>query len=114
MKIPKIKSHTFFKKKYRIMFGSIKENTSQKDLEQTVRTCGLDSPDDILALTDDRGTKNQTILISDTIEDDQELLRVLLDEGLHACDDRLDNSIVDKYATDLSRFLWRCGYRRIS
>lgn len=114
MKIPKIKSHTFFKKKYKIVFGSIRGNTSEKDLEQTVRLCGLDSADDILALTDDRGTKNQTILVSDTIEDDKVLLRVLLDEGLHACDERLDNAIVDQYATDLSRFLWRCGYRRVS
>lgn len=114
MNIPKIKSHTFVNKRYRVKFCNIKKNVAKKELADIATTFGISSPDDILALTDNRGTKNQTIMVSDQIEDDQTLLRVLLDEGLHACDDRLDNDIVDKYATDLSRFLWRCGYRRYS
>lgn len=114
MNVPDIKNHTFCGMRYKIVFGDIKENTTPEQLEETVRLCGLDSADDILALTDNRGTKNQTILVSDKINDSEELLRVLLDEGLHACDDRLDNSVVAQYATDLSRFLWRCGYRRCS
>lgn len=112
MKIPKIKSHTFYGKKYKIKFG-FKNNTNKKEMQACADACGI-KPEEILAMTDDRGTKNQTILISDTIEDDKTLLRVLLDEGLHACDERTDNDVVHEYATSLSNFLWRCGYRRVT
>lgn len=113
MKIPKIKSHTFFGKKYKVKFGALKDNATPEELKACAQKCGLKT-NEIMAMTDNRGTKGQTILISDTIENDKDLLRVLLDEGLHACDDRLDNDIVDKYATDLASFLWRCGYRKSS
>lgn len=113
MDIPKIKRHTFYGKTYRIKFGPILDNSSPEDIERCKSRYGL-NPEDILALTDNRGNKNQTILVSDNIEDDKVLLRVLLDEGLHACDDRIDNDVVDGYATSLSNFLWRCGYRRSS
>lgn len=112
MKIPKIKSHTFYGRKYQVVFGAIKDHTTPEELEEIAKTYGIPAPEDILALTDQRGSKDQTMLISDEIDDDKTFLRVLLDEGLHACDERIDNDIVDKYATDLSRFLWRCGYRR--
>ncbi len=71
------------------------------------------SAGNILAATDDRSSEKKAIIISSDIENDKTLLRVLLDEGLHACDERLDNDVVDAYATDLSNFLYRCGYRRI-
>lgn len=109
--IPKIKTHTFYKKKYKVKFGPIKQHATAACLKETAERCGI-APEDIIALTDDRGTKGQTILISDEIDSDKELLRVLLDEGLHACDERIDNGIVDIYARDLANFLWRCGYRR--
>ena len=114
MKIPKIKRHKFFGKPYKIKFGSIKENTPEAELKAIAERCGIADPDDILALTDSRQARHRTILISHEINDDKTLLRVLLDESLHACDERIDNDIVDIYATDIADFLWRCGYRRIN
>jgi hypothetical protein len=114
MNIPKIKSHTFYRKKFKIKFGSVTRGISKKDLDNLKVKNNLTEDDDILALTDSRNTENKTIIISDAIEDDKTLLRVLLDEGIHACDDRLDNDVVHEYATSLSNFLWRCGYRRMA
>lgn len=114
MNLPQIKRHTFFGNRYLVKFGSLKQNTTEEELNSSAKKYGINSPDDILALTDDHDIKGKTILVSDAIEDDKELMRVLLDEGLHACDNRLDNDVVDVYARDLASFLWRCGYRRIS
>ncbi len=112
MVIPKIKTHTFFGKKYKIKFGKIKKLINKTDMKAMVKANNI-SASNIVAGTDDRSTKGKALIVSDNIESDKELLRVLVDEGLHACDERLDNDVVDAYATDISSFLWRCGYRRI-
>ena len=101
-------------KKFKIKFGPIKKHATKKEIKECKEKCGITNTDDILALTDDRVTKNKSILISTGIDDDKELLRVLLDEAIHACDDRIDNDIVDVYARDIANFLWRCGYRKSS
>jgi hypothetical protein len=111
MKLPKVTNHVFNDEEYAVVFGDIKENTSAEDLAATQKNCNIENADDILALTDDRGTENQTILISDKIKSSKELLRVLLDESLHACSSELDNDTVHIYATDISNFLWKCGFR---
>ena len=43
---------------------------------------------------------------------DQRMLKVLIDEALHACVWDLDNEAVDERSTEIAEFLWRCGYRR--
>lgn len=114
MDIPEIKTHVFYGKRYKLVFGGIKENTSEEELKSVSERCEIPDINDIQALTDNRGTKNARMLIDlSSVADDRDLLRVLLDEGLHACDERIDNSVVDLYAKDLSSFLWRFGYRRI-
>lgn len=114
MEIPKIKTHTFYGKKFKVKFGKIEKLVSKAELKRIKEKYEIPEDELPLALTDDRGTVGREILISDTIHDDKTLLRVLIDEALHACDERLDNDIVDAYATSISNFLWRCGYRRKS
>lgn len=111
MNLPKVKKHTFNGEEYAVVFGDIKENTTDAELEEAQKICNIADANDILALTDDRGTENQTILISDKIRSSKELLRVMIDESLHACDSNLDNDTVDIYATDIANFLWKCGFR---
>lgn len=111
MKLPKVKNHTFNGEEYAVVFGDIKENTTAEELAEAQKICNIPNADDILALTDDRGTEDQTILISDKIKSSKELMRVIIDESLHACDSNLDNDTVDIYATDIANFLWKCGFR---
>ena len=40
------------------------------------------------------------------------LLKVLIDEGIHAGCFHLDNDIVDNISTSIARLLLQCGYRR--
>ena len=111
MKKIDVKSHTFYGKRYRIKFIDLSKDVDRADLEYCAKRYNIDDPNNIIAMTDTRTSKDKSILISSAIKSEKELLRVLLDEGLHACDDRLDNDVVDVYARDLSSFLWRCGYR---
>lgn len=71
--------------------------------------------DEIVGLTDGNQDKNKAIVIDDTIEAEnpKDLLRVLLDEGIHACNFTIANDEVAKMADSLSSFLHRCGYRRV-
>ena len=54
--------------------------------------------------------KNCTIEVWPEL-DGLNLLRVLIDEGIHACHWDLDNEAVDQTSTCIANFLWRCGYR---
>lgn len=53
---------------------------------------------------------NKTIEI-DPRQEEKEILRVAIDEGLHACHWDIDNDSVDETSTCLSDFLWRIGFR---
>jgi hypothetical protein len=106
-----IKSHTFYKKKYAIFYGKIAEILSKKDLKLTVAETGLPISK-LGAFTSSPDCKHKAIVIDDSMSD-KDLLRVLIDESLHACDWTIDNDIVDHFASDIANFLWRCGYRRI-
>lgn len=111
MNLPKVTKHTFNGEEYAVVFANVIENTSAKDLKEAQELCNIEDASMILALTDERGTPGQTILISDTIKNSKELLRVLIDESIHACNSEIDNDTVDIYATDISNFLWECGFR---
>ena len=41
-------------------------------------------------------------------------LNALLHEGLHACFPAAPENEIDRAATDLSRLLWRAGFRRVT
>jgi len=43
----------------------------------------------------------------------QELMEILLHEGLHACIWDASESTVQETAESLAKLLWKCGYRRI-
>ena len=53
---------------------------------------------------------NKAIRISSTLAD-EERLEVLLHELLHAAGWHIDESFVERFATDAARVLWRLGYR---
>jgi len=42
---------------------------------------------------------------------ERRLLKVLVDEGIHACNFDLDNEVVDQYSDAISSFIWKVGYR---
>lgn len=46
-------------------------------------------------------------------EDEQHLLQVALDEGIHACDWDIDNDMVAEFAEDLAGYLWKLGFRHV-
>jgi hypothetical protein len=112
--IKKIKSHTFCGHKYRFRYADPEIVVSQEDLKDMRRSCKLAATEVIVGATDDNSTPNPEMIVSDQLEElnPKELLRVLLDEGLHGCNSRINNDIVAMYAESLSNFLWRCGYRR--
>ena len=85
----KVKTHTFNGKRYGIYFGPLKGVTDvcrRANLELFVRTVGTSERD---------------------------ILDTTIHEALHACDWDASESKVKKTATDISRFLWRLGYRRL-
>lgn len=71
---------------------------------------------EIVGATDDNRAKVKKMIVSDKLEEEnpKELLRVLLDESMHALDSTIDNDVVEEKARDLCEFLWKCGYRRVS
>jgi hypothetical protein len=54
--------------------------------------------------------KNCTIEVWPKL-DDFNRLRVLIDEGIHACHFDLDNDAVGDTSTCIANLLWRCGLR---
>ena len=44
----------------------------------------------------------------------KKFLDALLHEGMHACFKDLPEKDIDRAATDLSRLLWRAGFRRLT
>lgn len=114
--IKKIKSHIFFGRKYGFVYADPAEVVSSFELEKTRIQYNFKKGDEIVGLTDDNRAKGKRIIVSDKLEesDPKELLRVLIDEAMHALDFTTDNDVVDERARDLASFLWKCGYRRIN
>ena len=110
----KIKTHTFYGHKYRFIYGKLESHISRAKLKKIATSFDIKNHADILALTDDHDVKEKAIIVRDNIEQPKELLRVLLDEALHALDYKIDDNVIDHYSRDLSNFLWRCGYRRVT
>lgn len=61
---------------------------------------------------DSPATKGKEIRISNDIHDEQQLLTILLHEGLHASSWRASEQDVDETSISLAALLWRLGYRR--
>jgi hypothetical protein len=114
--IKRIKHHTFYGHRYKFRYVDPEAVVPKEELEEVRQRCGIKPGELVVGLTDDNRTPNPEMLVSDQLEEEnpKELLRVLLDEAFHALDSTTDNDVVDEYARDLSNFLWRCGYRRIT
>lgn len=114
--ITKIKSHTFYGRRYKFIYDEPKDILSADDLAEIRKMSGLDEDTEILGATDDNRVSEKMMIVSDKLEAEnpKELLRVLLDEAWHALDSTIDNTVVYEKAKDLCEFLWRCGYRRIT
>ena len=114
--IKQIKTHVFYGRTYQFIYARPELILSAAELSKVKKSNNLEEDDLILGLTDDNRAKVKKLIVSDVIEaeDPKELLRVLLDEAMHALDSTIDNDVVEEKATDLADFLWRCGYRRIT
>jgi len=113
--IKRIKSHIFFGRKYQFIYAEPDKVVSKRLLQQTKKLFNIADNELIVGLTDDNRSRKKKIIVSDKLEQDnpKELLRVLIDEAMHALDSTIDNDVVDEKARDLTDFLWKCGYRRI-
>ena len=87
----KIRSHTFKGKRYRVKFR-------QRPAKASLGSC------------DDPKSKRKTIFIDPDLKG-IDLLYTLLHEAWHAVDWDLSEEAVEQAACDVSRFLWRMGYR---
>lgn len=91
----KIKSHIFRGKKYQIIIGKIDRKTL-KLCPKCAGTC--DAPN----------TKNKAIHLDSKLSG-VDLIKLAIDEGLHACCWDLDNNAVDEISGSISKFLYRLG-----
>jgi hypothetical protein len=64
-------------------------------------------------LCDDPKSRKKTIEISNELSGKKEL-EIVLHESLHACFWDLDEEAITETAIDISKFLWKCGYRKIN
>lgn len=84
----KVKTHTFNRRKYNIYFGPLKgiaDVSRNPTLSMFVRTVNLS---------------------------EQTILNTTIHEALHACNWDKSEKKVNRTANDISRFLWRLGYRK--
>ena len=73
-----------------------------KDLKEVGGACGqIDHPD----------KKGKTLKVDDGLVDCQEL-EIIIHEFLHGADWSKDEEWIVETSEDLSRFLWRLGYRK--
>lgn len=94
----KINSHIFRGRRYKIENRSVHPDIKRCD-PNTIATCD--------------GPPSQT---GKTITIDPEatglsLLKVAIDEGIHACVWDFDNTAVNEMSESISMFLWRLGFR---
>jgi len=95
--VNKIKSHIFMGKRYQIKIGKI----DKKILRLCPKCAGT---------CDEPKTKNKTICLDSCLHG-IDLIKVAIDEGIHACCWDLDNTTVDKMSHSISQFLFRLGVR---
>jgi len=96
----KIKSHIFRGKKYKIIISEI----DNEILKLVPRCRGLcDAPDTI----------GKSITLSPKLSG-LDLIKVAVDEGIHACCWDLDNTTVDEMSESIANFLYRLGVRDIT
>jgi len=96
----KIKSHTFRKKRYKIIISEI----DNEILKLEPRCKGLcDAPN----------TSGKSITLSPKLSG-LNLIKVSIDEGIHACCWDLDNTTVDEMSESIAKFLYRLGVRDIT
>ena len=95
----KINSHIFRGKKYKITFSPV-----DKDIKRLAPKS--------LATCDSPKIKDKTITI-DPSAHGLVLLKLAIDEGIHACVWDFDNSSVDEMADSISRFVYRIGFREL-
>lgn len=60
----------------------------------------------------DGGTADSRIIRIGTWQGEQDTLDTVIHEALHCSRPELDEQAVDSTARDISRLLWRLGYRR--
>lgn len=74
----------------------------------------LKTPDGVQAhgVCDSPTTKNKKILFRNNFRRSRKEMEVFIHEALHACIWDLDEETVYSTAEDISKFLWRLGYRR--
>ncbi len=82
-----VKTHTFMGKKYDVYVGPLRGLT-------------------------DFGESDPSIWIRTSQISERMILNTVIHECLHACKYDKDEKFVNKAATDISRLLWRLGYRR--
>ena len=113
--IKRIKSHIFYGREYKFIYAAPEKVVSPEVLNSVKEQFGFEKDEQIVGLTDDNRSRKKVMIVSDQLEkeDPKELLRVLLDESMHALDSTIDNDVVAEKAADLASFLWKCGYRRI-
>jgi len=68
--------------------------------------------DTLKGATDIGKHPERTLLIRTDKVSERQLLGTAVHEALHACNWDASEKKVDRTAKDLSRFLWRLGYRR--
>jgi hypothetical protein len=96
----KIKSHIFRGKRYKIIIGKIDKGI----LKLNPRCRGLcDAPN----------TKDKTINLDSKLSG-IDLMKVAIDEGIHACCWDLNNTTVDEMSDSISKFLYRLGAKDIT
>ena len=98
----KIKSHIFRGLRYKIKWRPITkaERKKMKYTQTLLGTC--DGPSSV----------GKTITIDPTVSG-EELLKVAIDEAIHACMWDLDNVAVDEMSSSISSFLWKIGFRNV-
>jgi hypothetical protein len=101
-KKPKVIYATFRKKKFRVIGKVSKRLQEEYDKDWTIGTCEL------------RKEKNPVLFVDENLANEFELLDTTIHEALHATFEKLSEKSVEEGATDIARFLWRLGYRRIN
>lgn len=96
----KIKSHIFRGKRYKIIINEIDDGI----LKLSPKCKGLcDAPN----------TRSKSINLSRELSG-IDLIKVAIDEGIHACCWDLDNKAVDEMSESISKFLYRLGVRYVT
>jgi hypothetical protein len=96
--VNRIRSHVFRGRRYAVRIEPI-DSGVKKACPKAIATC--EGPP---------SSKNKAITIDPKVTGIT-LLKVAIDEGLHACLGDLDNTAVDEMSESISRFLWRLGFR---